>query len=204
MSESCALDPNAGCPNVEPVRTLAHHKVAFAARDLAVRFPELARLTSLLGFPNNEAGSIHGSKVLEFSATSQFPARSPTPRGHWIPYRRTASRPSCPRLEATHPHGAPKQQPTWPPGFPNGRAVRRTGRLYDGPNIFASVSQSDDIRSLAQVARAMKPSAPPSYPSCDLGPICADPREAPVSLQLPAPRRQPQTRMPMLEALRLA
>lgn len=110
MSLSCALDPNAGCPNVEPVRHLAHRKVASAACDLAVRLPELARLISLPGLPNNKMGSIHGPNRIELRcgrAVARAIAKKLERPG---PARKGQLDIQFPEHRATQQHGAPKQQ----------------------------------------------------------------------------------------------
>lgn len=141
-----------GHPNVESVRHHAHRKVASAMCAFAARFPESAKLTSPPGFPDDEAGSIHGPRRHEARSTSRLPARSPEPHCTGRPYfeadlvtpvsqsnktdligmaaRAMKSSPSLRLPDApasTSLHGVPRCLFAPHPGFPSHEATQRRG-----------------------------------------------------------------------------
>jgi hypothetical protein len=116
-----------------------------------------------------------------FTAATRLPAQSQRNSRDRIPRGRAARHPVARTSNDPTARGTQTTALLHRPVSRTVKQRRRTGRLYVGTNFAVPVSRNDAVRSFAQGARAMEPSAPLGCPSSVLAPYALIPQLKPQS-----------------------
>lgn len=206
MSLSCALDPNAGCPNVEPVRHLAtpqSHPCGATTSRASVSRSREARLTIPVS-QDHKAGPKHGSTIPIF----QKPRGCPRDLRNFEPpdpAKKSDIRTQFPRLRS-HPTraGHPSIETAQPTSFPAGQAAP----LHRSPARLRPPSPLQFPKAMMKACRtgcsSSKTQSQIQLPRSATRPRVHRSAAKHHHRTVARPTTKPHARMPMLEALRLA